>query len=212
MGAWNVRRIVCKRCGVRVAESLMWKHRRSLLHRRYHEIKRHFERNVLSLARLAARYGVTREWVSQAAERLGYPGRSRQKARTLRKLQSSPKLQKLLEELRAQGVNASPIVSKKAGGNITVPKRRVLVNGRVCTVVKAIVRNERLLTLHYQATYPVDFVLVRMPEYWLVFPADEAPRDTMIVAPHLPRLAAGAGGCRHDWKKYINAWHLLEKA
>lgn len=212
MGKWKVRRTVCKRCGMTVAESLLWIHRRSLLHRRYHEIKRLIEGNVVTLAEIAARYGVSKEWVSQVSERMGIPGRDRQKQRTMRKLQTSPRLVRLLEDLRAQGLNVSPLVIFRRGGNVWVPRRRVLVNGRMCAVIKATVRNERLVRLHYQKTHPAEFVLVQMPDHWLVIPVEEAPHDTTILSPHLARLAPGSGGRKHDWNKYLDAWHLLKRA
>lgn len=212
MGKWRVRRVVCERCGQEVSEARLPMHRRSLFHRRYRQIKRLLEANRLSFTEIAASIGVTREWVRQVAGRMGYTGTALRRERTLRGLLKAANLERLLEQMRAPGLNVSPLVITGKGGVGRVLKKHLLINGWVCAVRKALTPKPRMLGLKYEGLRPVDFVLFRAPQYWLVIPREEVPRGTMLLAPHLAPLYPGIRRSRRDWKQYVNAWHLLKKA
>jgi hypothetical protein len=199
--------VVCS-CGQRLKPAYTTGHFRSVLHRKNKRVLGLLKRFV-PYSEIGRRVGLSRERVRQIAELLSIkPPKKHKRACALERFEKSrPALAAVAEELRRKGLRVEPT---RVGTHWS--RRMLLVNGRRCAVTKA-TRN-CINGLEYFQIGPCHkdaaFTLRRTPYGWLVLPKNSASNFTMFVLGR-PKLN-GAGGPKHDWEKFLEAWHLLAPA
>jgi alkylated DNA nucleotide flippase Atl1 len=180
-------------------------HLTSILHRKSENIVALLKTSV-SYSEIGRLVGVSRERVRQIAELLSIK-RSRNLSWVCafeRFKKCRPVLAAVAEELRQKGLQVEGVRS-----HATWSRRLLIVNGKRCAVSKS--WRTQFHGMEYFQIGPcckaAAFTLRRTPYGWLVLPKNAVTKSTMFVLGR--RKLNGAGGPKHDWGKYLEAWHLL---
>lgn len=205
-------------CGQVIANRAS-RHFSSTFHLQHERIRALLAKDCISLAEIARRVGVSRQRVHQLAKNIfGVQGRIRRKAcRLTKKAETGPGKHWTIANEAAQQAREAGLGAEL----IRVANRSrpwaVSIRGVTCLVRTA----SHLLSNGVERGYSIrgitlmqasaDFALIRIDaETWMVLPCEKLPRRQTAFAWPLRHPEMGAKSCRHDWRQYINAWHLLK--
>lgn len=182
----------------------------------YPRLRALLAKECLNFSEIGLRFGVTRERIRQIAKREGFQeGRERNKICALRTTEQ--RIQDELEcihgpviaECAKRGLRIEPVKASEGVNVYRCSRRSVRVNGRLCAVQQGHIRKTGYHHVRL-TTRDCDFSIVRFPNGWMVIPKQ---RSVKIVEFALDKTypKMGAGGVRHDWPDFWEAWHLLKK-
>lgn len=199
----------------------------------YQEALKLIEEGELAPIEIARRTGYTRERIRQLE--LKYFNRTGRERAVIRRQpewelrQAAAKARMLAvpfcQAAMAQGfeVELEPIPYQ--AGKFLYYRRYFRVNGKLCWV-GAGTRRKLAPSLHLKSTE--GYAVFRPPQncradtrfliydcqhlgLWLIVPKERAPKSQNMVRLVGEHKIPGAYTKRHDWKSYVNAWHLLEE-
>ena len=200
----------CETC--KITTLLKTIHLKSVGHRQNRRIRALLRQPCISFSEIGRRLGLSRERVRQIANQYYQEtGRQRQHACAI----SKPKLPPNCLALQAEKVCREKGLAFQFAGRP--------FDGRQFSASAAIIANEKCVLRRCSARKngnivvrkprsnadDVKFMLMPMPEIrWLIVPKSKWPnKSTEFQSGALRR--PGATCRRHDWRAYIDAWHLL---
>jgi predicted transcriptional regulator len=203
----------CPTCQMEFAN--IWFHREGVLHRHHERIKKLLRKQCISFSEIADRVGITRERVRQIARTMGItPGRQRMSACALTRrdaqFHSDPKFSRLRRRTSDLNLTLEPFPSKHRW-----QVHRVIINGKPCKLTSAKLYGNSVVLSPKRVHPDVDFVIVSINNRtFMVFPTAQYPKKgtkfSMTLNPHSSKGITHTH--RHDWRDYIEAWHLLGEA
>jgi hypothetical protein len=204
----------CKAC--KFTTPAKTSHLKSVAHRANKRIRAWLKKPCISFSEIGRRLGLTRERVRQIAEKFCQEtGRERQQACAINRLSlqlSSNCLAMKAENLcRKRGLQFQ--LTEREGHGHQLSTRSVIIENQKSVLRRCSVRKNRNIVIHKPALNAKDaeFMLSYMPDgRWLVVPRSKWPRGASTEFQPAPLEKPGAKGRRHDWRAFIDAWHLLK--
>ena len=205
-----VPRVTCE-CGkfLSLGHSKSIRHRSSVFHKNHRRIKRLLDSPCVSFSEVARRLPVTPERVRQIADRelKGLKGHPRQQACSLehRTTEISPLVKMVLDKCAERKIPSEPKM-----GFSRFWSTAVLINGKEVRISSATPNARGYVALHRTNA---DFLIVFIvnEKDWLIIPRAAMPTGSTTISLNPPMSTRGISPSRrHDWRQYINAWHLLK--
>jgi len=204
-------------CGVTIIRPYHASHQRSVMHRHWRRLHALLSEECISYEEIGQRLGITRERVRQYHQAIaGTPGLGGQR-RTVCTLRSRDQRWREIPDIATLLTTCPlPVVPILTSTPLGYALNTVTIMGQRCIIrhVSLTGPEGRYMAIHRSQPQNVgaDFVLYLLPNDrgWLVIPRDRCPtRGTQVS---LQPLTGGRGftkHARHDWREYLNAWHLL---
>lgn len=203
-------------CGMTLTARGMARHRNSATHRNMRRIKALLNTPCITLEEIAARVGFSKQRVHQVAnlinvqcgERQTVCGLRRRQARNDETLRTG-----LLRAVIATAQQRGLAVETTIKTNGEPGRTRILLNGLTCHLHKVTYQRPYVAIGSRRLPRDGEFNLFLLPDgRWMVMPSSQTPRGRTLIAIHQPRTRKGMGrNKRHDYRDYIEAWHLLAK-
>jgi hypothetical protein len=203
-------------CGQMIADIKSSLHFVGVRHRRYKTMVRLLNSTCLNYSEIAERLGVSRERIRQLASSVtGKTTRERRSSchvsKAFQKWRAHPNTQFLLQ----RGLDVRAFMLKFPSRVYAVPSNKIFRVAGKKILVKRMYDSEtfpgravRVTPMRERDRGKVDFVVSPSPLGAFVFPAsDHPPRGTIFVVK--PKQKPGGNRNRHDWPKYLEAWHLI---
>lgn len=211
--------ILCSSCNVSVAARSMTRHKAGVLHRQSKRIQALLAKPCLTLESIAKRVGVTRERVRQISLMVGVqcgPRRNVCIVQRVTKRNHGPNKQRINSGLLKGVIEACDgrewrVETLPMEGGL-IRTHAVRINGALCHLSLATTKLSGYVTLRRPRDPNVQFILYQLPDNrWMVVPIQSAPKTSTSIAPTLTERGKRVltKKCRHDWRNYIDAWHLL---
>lgn len=162
------------------------------------------QEDCLNHTDIARRLGVSKERIRQLANQLiNQTGRERQQVCGFNKCEALISAIPFVAEARSRGLEAGPY---------RMQKRLFVVNGYVCAIFLGRWRGykKRYLSVH-APDCDADFAIYTVPgqSRFVIIPQAEWPtRRTAFSLEPLAKQPSYSG--RHNWRSYVDAWHLLK--
>lgn len=205
-------------CGLTIIQR-RGRHFRSPFHTQARRVKALLAKDCIPISQIASRLGVTTQRLQQITDKLGIKGWARRKNCTLKRRNQRaeglhPRVEAALRKMRTFGIEAT-VQATSLRPSATLD---VVANGKVCLVRSAFMpkcRPGHVVLATTCPRRPCDFLLfwVRPADMWVVVPSDRYAGKTMFKLELTKQGKAGGGmghDKRHDWRDYVEAWHLLK--
>lgn len=207
--------VVCT-CGLSLKRRGLSMHKRSIFHRQHQRIRALLNTNCLTFSEIGKRLGISYERVRQVAKLIGYTsGNERMKVCTIARIEESGEAfsTPLIEALRERDkVTVALIPARKPSVELPMQSKNIIVNDRYnCRLLRAAERfgGTAISIRSPKHLAAAAFLLFSLPDgRWMIVPRDKAPREQTMFMLN-PQERHGAHSMRHDWREYIEAWHLL---
>lgn len=201
----------CKTC--RITTLLKKSHLKGVAHRQNGRIRALLNKPCISFSEIGRRLGLTRERVRQIAEQFYQEtGRQRQRACAINnpqyKLPSDSLASQAEKVCREKGFSFQ-FVSRQFGRRFS-PNAAIIANEK-CALRHCSERKNGNIVIRKPLLNAEDskFMLTPMPDgRWLIVPRSKWPDKSTEFQP-AALLRPGGKSKRHDWRAYIDAWHLL---
>lgn len=210
-------------CGAVLKRRGLKMHTLGIRHRQGRRIKALLSKTCISHREISRRCDVSFERVRQVAIKMGFDsGLARKQSCTVHRIDKAKKsLERtgLLKDVRAiatrNGLAFETIATHKHSVQSPIFRRTVLIANQICalrTTSLSTGRNAGNVLVRPQTVAPnVDFVCLYIPGgHWMVIPVSLLPDRVTMFRMNL-KIKAGSSN-RHDWRDYIEAWHLLTSA
>jgi hypothetical protein len=200
---------------LKLRDPKMIRHRSGIMHQQAQRIKALLHEPCITLAEIARRLGVTREWARQIARTFGYEtGRVRRTTCAIQRwacLPLPPRVEAIRKLAAAHGLTCEPI---KTTRNRRWISSRVLIEGHSCGIYSVWPHEGNpswLRMCRPQGLFVPDFALYLWQGGAFVVPRSRfqtLKRGTTFVFGR-ERGKSGTHSAQHDWPSFWNAWHLL---
>ncbi|HKW89780.1 MAG TPA: hypothetical protein VJN21_13610 [Candidatus Acidoferrales bacterium] len=207
---------ICKVCGAQVKRNFPT-HAQGVRHRYAKTLTRWIADDTISFAEMSRRLKVSRERVRQLAEQLpkAETGRARQRKAALIRarealLRADTPGARVVQELEERGIAWEPV---QLHDSYDFSEKLIRIGSPprlTCSLQRFGKKLEGYYNINKATSRPCDFYLFAGPAGVLIFPPEARPRGQTTFLLNEERKAKGVPRARHDWKDYLNAWHLVE--
>ena len=213
-------------CGMKVSDTVRARsqHKNCTWHRQYKRITRLLSRPCVNFAEIGRRTGITRERVRQIYTDILKQGTGRERAivcainhneelASQAKSIVAPEVKTFWGLAESRGFTCSPVPAKTSSKYRCKYQRHALtVNGRLI-VARSLLQSGRYFLMHRPINSLAELAVHQLPDgRWMIVPHEKWPRTrTSFALTYTQHGAARAvqTSFRHDWRDYIDAWHLL---
>lgn len=178
-------------------------HARSLSHCKMKRFKKLLDQKCITLSEIGRRLGFTREYARQLAKRFEVKGAERVHACTLTRQQQKLEASRFIRRARR-------VAETREWAIEPIALRQAQINNKTVQFA-TLARPRGYLSISGSVNPKTDFVVFCDDKTWVVLPVQRCPSGSTYFTETEPMDTRGVGRSkRHDWRQFINAFHLLE--